>query len=97
MPSQGRRSCILQPRAGRKRKLQGQKALPGDQGGVDLPDVVPTDGTDEILNVRLREVLVIMFNQLGVDGGNCHKDIDPGSLTGQERVPNLEQKSRRPA
>lgn len=64
------------------------------QGRVNLPDVILAHSTDEILDVRLSEVLVIMLNQLGVNGGHCHEDVDPRSLGVQEPLPNLEQRKQ---
>lgn len=54
-----------------------------------LPDVLLAKGTHKVLHLGLREMLIVVFYQLGIDGGHCHEDVDTGSLGAQELLPNL--------
>lgn len=56
------------------------------------PDVLLAIGTHEILHLGLGEMLIIIFHQLGIDGGHCHEHIDTGSLGAQELLPHLGRK-----
>lgn len=60
-------------------------------GFFHLPDFFLTNGTHEVLDVRLCEVLVIVIQQFAVDGGHCHKYINLWSLRIQELFPDLRQ------
>lgn len=56
------------------------------------PDVLLAKGTDKILHFGLGEMLVVIFHQLGIDGGHCHEHTDTGSLGAQELLPHLGRK-----
>lgn len=54
-----------------------------------LPDPLLAHGPDEVPHARLREVLIVVLDELGVNGGNSHEDVDHGSLGAQQQVPHL--------
>lgn len=54
-----------------------------------VPDPLLAHGSDKVPDVRLREVLIIVLDQLGVNGGNGHEDVHHGSLGAQQQVPHL--------
>lgn len=56
------------------------------------PDVLLAKGMHEILHLGLGEMLVVIFHQLGVDGGHCHEHVDTGSFRAQELLPHLGRK-----
>lgn len=58
-----------------------------------LPDVIPADGLDEVLDTWLREMLVVISDQFAVNGWHCHEDVDPRSLETQEGFPDLEERA----
>lgn len=50
------------------------------RGSAHLPDILLAKGTHKVLDLWLREMLVVILYQLGIDGGHCHEDVDMGSL-----------------
>lgn len=60
--------------------------------GAHPPDVLLAKGTHEVLHLGLGEMLVVIFYQLGIDGGHCHEHTDTGSLRAQELLPHLGRK-----
>lgn len=56
------------------------------------PDVLLAKGAHEILHLGLGEMLVVIFHQLGIDGGHCHEHTDTGSFGAQELLPHLGRK-----
>lgn len=78
---------------GQRRGQAGRREAPlgwKETKGAHLPDVVLADGTDEVLDTWLREMLLVVSNQFAVDGWHCHEDVDPGGLEAQEGFPDLE-------
>lgn len=56
------------------------------------PDVLLAKGTHKILHLGLGEMLIIIFHQLGIDGGHCHEHTDTGGFRAQELLPHLGRK-----
>lgn len=54
-----------------------------------LPDPLLARGPDEVAHVRLREVLIVVLDELGVNGGDGHEDVDRRSRGAQQHVPHL--------
>lgn len=54
-----------------------------------LPDLLLADSPDKLLVAWLGEVLLIVLDQLGVDGWNSHEHIHHKSLGAEQDLPYL--------
>lgn len=59
-----------------------------------VPDPLFADCSDKVLYMRLCEMLIIVLNQLRVNSGYGHEDVNQGSLRAQQHLPHLEQVGR---
>lgn len=60
-----------------------------------VPDPFLADRSDKVLDMRLCEVLIIVLDQLRVDGWHSHENINHGSLGAQQHLPHLQHNRER--
>jgi hypothetical protein len=63
----------------------------GNLGSLHSPDSFFTNCTHKILDMGLREMLVIVVQQLAVDSGHCHEYGNLWGFRTQEFFPNLKE------